>query len=377
MKARLVSGLKISILLAVVMASAAAYAQDSSSSANWSTTTQQQDPNGVFNPSRTRITHTEADGRSVDKKSIEVLGPDGKYVPYSDVETETVKVDSTTTRTIQRAYGTSADGGRVVVQVREEEASKLPGGEQKITRTTSNPDADGKLQVVQREIEDSKLVSPDVRDTKTTILTPDINGGFSPSVQIDERQKKSSDGTVEFKQSTQISDGSGGWQTSEVREGISKTENGQELSKEETVSRPNGDGKLAVVERTVSKQSGSAGDTRNTIETYSSNVPGVATDSGLHLVKRETIASQSSSTGEHSTTRQVEQTTPGVTGGGLQVTEKTIDIVRPGANGVANQTRTVMSPDADGRLREVWVDVGKTDNPAAVQVDTKTAPKQQ
>ncbi|HEX8816136.1 MAG TPA: hypothetical protein VF753_11595 [Terriglobales bacterium] len=378
MNPRLNSAVKVTALAAAVIFSAAGFAQDNSSTSNWSTTTQQQDPNGAFNPSRTKVTHTEADGRSIDNKSVQVLGPDGRYVPYSDVETESVKVNSTTVRTIQRAYGTDVDGRRVLVQVREEESSKLPGGEMKVTRTTSNPDADGKLQVVQREIADSKLVSPDVRDTKTTVLTPDIEGRFSPSVQIDERQKKNSDGSVEFKKSTQTSDGSGGWQTSEVREGVSKVENGQEVGKEETVSRPNGDGKLGVVERTVTKASSSApGDSRRTTETYSTNVPGVANDSGLQLVRRETISSQTSPTGEHSTTRQVEHTTPGTPEDGLRVTEKTIDIVRPGANGMADQKRTVMGPDADGRLREVWVDVGKTDNPAAVQVDTKAPPKQQ
>jgi hypothetical protein len=369
--------LRLALLVAAVNA-ARAFAQDSTAPSKWTTTTQQQDPKGDWNPSRTRITHSEADGRSVDSKSIEVLGPDGQYVPYSDVETESVKVDSTTVRTIQRAYGTGPGGQRVLVQVREEESSKLPGGERKSARTISNPDAEGRLQVVQREMEDSKLLSPDVRDSKTTILTPDINGGFSPSVQIEERQKTESDGSMQFKKSTQIADGSGGWQTSEVREGVSKTEDGQEVSKEETVSRLNAEGKLAVVEKTVSKQGGSGpGDRRHTIETYSTSVPGVGNDDGLQLVKRETISNQASSTGERSTTRQIEQTTPGSPGDGLQVTEKTIDIVRPRTNGVAVQKKTVLSPDADGRLREVWVDVGKTDNPTAVQVDTKTPPKQQ
>jgi hypothetical protein len=376
MKSHLSFILQVAVLVAAVNA-ARAFAQGSTAPSNWTTTTQQQDPKGDWNPSRTRITHSEADGRSVDSKSIEVLGPDGQYVPYSDVETESLKVDSTTVRTIQRAYGTGPGGQRVLVQVREEESSKLPGGERKSARTISNPDADGRLHVVQREMEDSKLLSPDIRDSKTTILTPDINGGFSPSVQIEERQKTQSDGSMQFKKSTQIADGSGGWQTSEVREGVSKTENGQEVSKEETVSRLNGEGKLALVEKTVSKQTGGTGDARNTIETYANNVPGVGNDNGLQLVKRETISKQTSSTGEHSTTRQVEQTTPGSPGDGLQVTEKTIDILRPRTNGVADQKKTVLSPDADGRLREVWVDVGKTDNPAAVQVDTKTPPKQQ
>jgi len=32
----------------------------------------------------------------------------------------------------------------------------------------------------------------------------------------------------------------------------------------------------------------------------------------------------------------------------------------------------ILTPDPDGRMGQVWVDTGKTDNPAAVQVDIKT-----
>jgi len=49
--------------------------------------------------------------------------------------------------------------------------------------------------------------------------------------------------------------------------------------------------------------------------------------------------------------------------------------VRPGVGGVAEQKRTILNRDSDGRLREVWVDVGNTDNPAAIQVDTSASAK--
>jgi len=60
-------------------------------------------------------------------------------------------------------------------------------------------------------------------------------------------------------------------------------------------------------------------------------------------------------------------------GNSLQVTQEAIDIVRPGSGGSADQTHTILTPDADGRLGQVWIDTGKTGNPAAIKVDT-TAP---
>jgi hypothetical protein len=247
-----------------------------------------------------------------------------------------------------------------------------------VVRTIFNPDANGTLQVVQRELQDSRQSGSGVREMKTTVLTPDVNGGLSPTVQIEEREKQSSAGMVEFKKSTLLSDGAGHWQLSEVREGTSKEESGQGRSKEERVLRPDSNGRLAVVERTVSKETeAGSGERHDTIETYSINVPGTAGDGSLQLVQRETTVRRNTSTGEQSTTRQIERLNPGARSDGLQVTDEAIDIVRPGGSGLAQQKRFIFTRDSNGRLGEVWIDVGKTDNPSAIKVDISTSAKPQ
>ena len=52
------------------------------------------------------------------------------------------------------------------------------------------------------------------------------------------------------------------------------------------------------------------------------------------------------------------------------MTQEAIDIVRPGANGVAQQQATIVATDANGQMNTVWIDIGNTDRPAAVSVDT-------
>jgi len=350
-------------------------AQDSSNP-SWSATSQQSDPDGRVNPTRTTETHSEANGRVVDKTSIQTLGPDGRYVPYSETEKESVRVNDTTVRNIERTFAPGPNGERTLIQEKQEESRSLPGGEQKIVRTTSSPDANGALQVMRRELEDTKQPNPGVRESHTTVLTPDVNGGLTPAVQIDQRETKTSDGTIETRKSTMLSDGSGRWQLSEVRESTSKQENGQLRNKDERVLRPNANGTLAVVERTVTRQTDAgSGETHNTSETYSTNVPGQAGDDSLQLVQRESTVRRTTATGAQSTSRQVQQTNPGNSSDSLHVTTETIDIVRPGSSGNADQTRTILAPDSDGQLHEVWVDTGKTGNPAAIQVDTRTAAK--
>ncbi|HLZ42222.1 MAG TPA: hypothetical protein VKQ11_14735 [Candidatus Sulfotelmatobacter sp.] len=350
-------------------------AQDNSTSQSWSATSQQSSPSGAFNPTRTRESHSQSDGRSVDKTTTETLGPDGRYVPYTDTEKESRRINDSTVRNIVRTYGRDADGHRILIQERDEESRTLLGGEQKVTRTISNPDSSGGLQVVQRELQDSRQLRPGVTVTNTTVLTPDSDGHFSPVVQTEQRDTSSSDGTVQSKTSTQLPDGNGGWTLSEVRESTTRA-NGQGVSKEQQVLRPDAEGKLSVVERTVNKQTqSSTGEKRDTTEKYSTNIPGESGDGGLQLVQRETTTQRTTASGAQSTVRQVEQPNPGDFSSRLQVTQEAIDIVRPGTNGATIESHSILTPGGDGRLNQVWVDFGSSDKPPAITVDKGAASK--
>jgi len=351
-------------------------AQDDSATQSWSVTNQQTSPADAFNPTRSKETHAQSDGRTVDNTSLQTMGPDGRYVPYSDIEKESRRINDTTVRTIERTYGRDADGHRVLLQERQEESRTLPGGEQKLTRTISNPDADGRLQVVERDVEDSRQLSPSVRVTNTTVLTPDSDGHFSPAVQTEQRETKAGDGSMQFKQSTQLRDGNGGWTLSEVREGTTR-QDGQSMTKEERVLRPDADGNLSLVERTVNKKVQSpTGENRDTVETYSTNVPGEAESSSLQLVQRATTVQRTTASGAQSTIHQVEQPQPGDFSSGLQITQQAIDIVRPGSNGTTTNTHTILTPDPDGRLNQIWIDIGSSNKPPAITVDN-AGPKKQ
>ena len=92
-------------------------------------------------------------------------------LPISTCKRKRSKVDANTVRTIERAYGRDSDGRKTLVQVNEEERRTFPGGVTKTVRTTSNPDANGGLQVVQRETQDARQIGPNVQETKSTFFT--------------------------------------------------------------------------------------------------------------------------------------------------------------------------------------------------------------
>ena len=346
--------------------------QTSEANTSWTSTTASQGDNA--NPTRTLESHTQTGNRTLDKRSVQRRGPNGSFEPYQDVETETVQVDPSTTRTTTRIFAQDANGAKTLVQVIDEEKHTLPGGDSKVVRATSNPDVNGRLQLVQRQIEETKKISEDMEETKATVMIPSINGGLAPARKVEERRTRGADNTVASQKTTLLPDGAGNWQVSEVRLATTKQE-GKNSSTEEQVSRPDSEGKLGEVSRTVSKQSENAsGDKRNTVETYSLDIPGSSRDGSLHLVERATTVQRTSSIGQQTTEQKVEQPNLGDPSSGLQVTTVTTDTVRPSPFG-AQSTRTVQARDADGRLGIISVDIANSINIQAIQVQIAPSEK--
>jgi len=348
--------------------------QSNSGSGSWTSSSQTEGSEGATNPTRTREVHTESNGRVIDKIITETLGPDGRYVPYSETEKESVRVNDTTVRTIERNYG-MAGGEKTLISQKQEETRALANGEEKTERTISGLDGSGGLQVVQREVVDTKQVSPGVTTTKSTVYSADGSGGLGATVQTELTEKKTGQGKTEFRKSTMLSDGAGHWQASEVREGSTQQQAGGGQIKEESVSRPDAsNGNLSVVERTVTRETqDSGGNKRDTTETYSTSIPGLTSDGSLRLVKRENTVQHSDAGGQHSATQQVEQLNPGDPSSGLQVSQQSTDLVRTGSNGGTQSQMTVSVKGPDGQMHVVLVNTGKSDKPVVVDMNKPKA----
>jgi hypothetical protein len=337
--------------------------QSDATSKSWTSTADSQ--GGSVNPTRTVESHTQSGNRTVDSQSIQRRGADGDFEPYQDIEKTTVRVDSTTVRTTTRTFGRDADGAKKLVQVTEEERHTRAGGDSSVVRSTSNPDADGNLQLVQREIEETKKTGKDAEETKKTVMLPGADGALAPAMMVQERRQQTND-TVASQTTTLLPDLNGNWQVSEVKQATTK-QDGNDRSTEERVSRPDAEGKLSEVSRTVSTESESSGKKSSTVESFSVDVPGAARDGSLHLVERSTTTQRTSATGQQDTARQVERPDPGDPGGGLRVTALTTNSVRAGTSG-AQATQTIQMRDANGSLEVVSVDTSKSDNVHAIQV---------
>jgi hypothetical protein len=352
-----------------VSAGLSAQTDGESGDKSWTISSEQSVPGA--NPTRTKQTHRETGGKVVDTQSVQRLSSDGQYEPYLDTEKESVKVDGNTTRTVIRTYGRDPDGRKKLVQVTEEEVHELSGGESRVSRNTSNPDVNGGLQVVRREQEETRQTGANSQETTTTVLAPDANGRFVPAMQLKEQQTKSSDTVTEVRKSTLLPDANGKWQVSEVREGRLET-NGKDATKSEQVWRSDSEGRLATVRKTVSRDSeGLNGEKRQTVEDYSNQVPGKADDTRLRLDQKVTTTSRAGADGAATTVQQTEQRDPSGSNNGMEVTRKTIDIVRPGLNGGTREQQRGEARDGNGNSGVVWIDNRQSSKPASVQVDSK------
>jgi len=328
--------------------------------------------------------HSEADGRTTDKQSVERLGMDGRYVPYLDVEKESVQVNPSTVRTTQRVYGRDADGRKVLTQVVEQTKSSLAGGAEKVVRNTSNPDADGRLQLIQRETADTKRLNDKVQVTKTTAYTPGPDGKMVPSLQTEERRSQLDEHAVQVHKSTLLPDINGKWQVQEVRDAVVK-DDAQQTIHDERVSRPDNDGRLAESERTVTTEIKSeSGEGTKTVESYATSTVGSADQGALRLNQRVTTASRKTLQGGTVTETKVSSRNPGAPNGELRTTQKTIDIVRPTSSGGTEYQQQTISIDTDGRSSVVSVDMGRASSTgkvelpkAAGQSEAKSEPKTQ
>ena len=326
-------------------------------------------------PVRIIESHSQNGNRTLDKRSVEIRGTDGHFEPYQDIEKETLNVDASTVGTTMRTFARDVNGMKALVQVTEEEKHILPGDDSNVVRVTSNPDLNGRLQPVQREIVETKKIGKDLEETNATVMLPSVNGGLAPAFKTHELRKRAANDTVETRKNHMLlPDVNGKWQVSEVRQATTRQE-GTNRTTEERVSRPDSEGKLGEVSRVVSQESEStSGEKRSVVETYSIDVPGTTRDGSLHLVERKTSTEKSSSTGERATEQKVEQTNPGDPGSGLRVSVLVDGRMVPGPSG-EQSTVTIRARDSNGKFGIVSVDTTKADRIPTIQVQQTPAEK--
>lgn len=364
-KLSITSVLSILICFCSSIGVSAQQAQKTNSDESWTATNQDSIENE--NPSRTVQSHISSGNRTVDTQRVEVLGLDGRFRANSETETETVRVDSTTTRTVVRTYKWDGNGRRTLAWETEEEAQSTANGDGHAVRTSLSSDVNGNLQMVSRELKDTTKTSPDTLETKTKIYLSNGNGGFAMAAQTQELQKRSDEHTIEVKKETLVPDGNGNWRVDELTEKTVRGADGNRTT-EERVSRADIEGRLSETSRTVREETeNTEGGKSNIVDKYSRNVPGSTDDGSMHWTERVTTLQKQVSDGE-TTEQQFEQPNPGNPSDSPQVTAKTRYTVRYAASG-SEAEKTSQVPD-NGGFKVFYVETRKSDQVSAPRPTT-------
>ena len=254
-------------------------AQDLPSNPDQSWTTTSETVTSNASAFRTTERHTQSGNRTVDEKVVEVPGPDRSYQLFVHFQVETVQESAALTRSITRTYNRDADGRERLSQITEAETHKSESGSRTV-QTTSKPDWDGRVNVVEREITETTK-RPDSQNTQTTIYLPSITGGLAPTMQVNEQQRRSQRGDVAVKTETLLADGNGRWGIYEIRE-RTETNDANNRTIDDHVSRRDYRGNISPVSEVITKSRNNNGQLTSTTQAYSIDVPGSARDQSLH-----------------------------------------------------------------------------------------------
>jgi hypothetical protein len=297
---------------------------------------------------RVIVTRTEQRSRTTETSNVQEPSNMSGYATLSGwatlVETEqqaTVTSPNATT-VVNRQYARDVNGNRRLVGVTDEQRNITADGRGTVVRTTSRADVNDRLQVVEREVQETVPTSNETRETTSTVTRYSADGTpfQQRSRQIEQRR-----GDVTERQATlSAPDGNGNFVPIYRTESTTtKTASGQK--KDERAYRDNGQGKMTVVQREVGSESKDAEGTHSITQTYSAMSSEPA--GSLVLIQQVSTSRQWSPDGSSQSKQQIERIDFGNPTSGLQLATSITETSQPTSDGETKH-QIVRSADGNG-----------------------------
>src|SRR5262245_27462946 len=317
------------------------------------TTSVQTSPGATAAGSRLVRTRTESGGREVVTETVELPGTDGRFQASTKTTTETIGTGSNSVKLKRNVFGNGAQGPLSLIETSEADQQKLPDGTSRTVTNTWVPDLGGRLGLSSRRVQEIKPVGPDVQQTLTTVYVPSIDQALGETERVQETQRRVASNLVQTDTQRNVRDANGKWQTTEARNKEVRTVSPAEVVEEETVRSLDGDGKLSLSERTVSRRSGTNGSEKVVTDVYFNSVAGQARASGnnsLELDHRIRVTTTPTANGGSQTITETEARNASVYNGPMQVVTRTVETVRQVGPDRWETQRQTFALDGIGRL---------------------------
>jgi hypothetical protein len=345
------SPLIVATSLSIALLSATAFAQQGSATERFYYS------NGLA-PSRIIERRSESGGRQLVVRTEESIGPDWRWIPVEEIVTETARDGSGTVRTRRDVFGFDADRRRVLRERTDTTAEPTTNGVARSVADTRVVDINGGVGLTSRRIEDVDTVDSDVRQTTTTLLSRGVNGGLRETDRTVHTERRLGPSLVRHETAHSLRDANGRWMPiAAYAADVRRT--GPERVEEETVQRPDVNGRLVPTERIVTRRTESNGQEQVTVETYSQDAEGFARSGGRLALSQRIRRSTTTSDG-HATVEEVEARSRVSPSDPMRVVQRTVVTVRTIASGREVTEHQVFELDVNGRLTPVLTETEET-----------------
>lgn len=308
---------------------------------------------GGFAPWRRVQTRDESGGREVVVETLEGLDVEGRLSPAREVVVETVRTGSNIAQTRRDVFDIT-DRRRRLLETTESRLETLANGDTSAVRNTWGVDINGRLGLTSRQVERTRSAAGDVRQAEWTLVAPSLNGTLREAERTEYTERRIAPGVVRHEASHLVRDINGRWQPIETRRGERREIGAAERIEEETVHRPDMNGKLVVQERRVTRRVNANQREDEVTETYAPYADGVLRSGGpLALSQRVHRTTTPTADGGRHTVEQVEARSRVAPSDPIRLVRRTVTTVRPAGADRWMTQRQEFTRDVNGRMQLV------------------------
>jgi hypothetical protein len=313
-------------------------------------------PTNGLTPLRRTDTRTESGGGAT-VETVEAPGIDGKPEPLQESVSETTRTGPTTTQTRRDVFVFGAQHQRKLWEATQSDQETQANGDTRNVQSTWMPDLNGRLVPTSGRIDERTSVAAGVTQTNATVLRPALDESLREVDLTESTERQIDPATVRRDSTHLIRDVNGRWLPTEARSAEARSIGSRGRVEEETIQRPDLNGKLLMSDRIVTNSSESNADSQVEIETYSQYAEGfVRSDSRLALSQRIRTSTTATADGGRSSVEEVEARNPVAPNEPMRVVRRTVVTVRRVGSDRFVTERQTFERDVNDRLVLVTTD---------------------
>ncbi|HTY62174.1 MAG TPA: hypothetical protein VMG30_07930 [Acidobacteriota bacterium] len=311
--------------------------------------TQSSKPSEESGEFRWLNTFGDTEGIHFSTRQVQPLSLQNYSGPPVNIEREETRPDPRTTRITSRTFSVTINGERRLIETVVEEIKRASGGTGSAVRTTSRPDASGRMRVASREIQEAVASGTDSFQISKTLLLPGMDGTLVEKERIQQLEQRKGNSLVEIDRTRYELDFDGKWNAIDRRVSQNHLRNDR-VQTEEQVYRYDANRQLSLTQQIkTSEWKDPSGQRRLQTETCV-----VDLDGKLRLDTRVTLVQKNLDNQRQETTEVIETANPAAAGEELVPMRKIVEYSKPLNLKQTEKTLEVLKPSLNGSMESIY-----------------------